>query len=508
MTPRFRALLLVAVATPAVPLAGQRGGQPAAAAATAAAPACTIETMQPGSLGIAFLQRQKLVSAKTPDDAAKAVRDAMKSLFDDKNKSNPMGRDYVLAQFFILAAEYGDVQTRGALGMPGDKNAKVDLIVGADSLLQIVEKGVPGCGAEAGQWREMKPYQALVQGAYKMIGAGNADSAEKLARRAQILSKNGAQSYDVLWRVAKAHNDENGQITNLQIAADKLIGDTLNGNVRANFLFTLGQLQQDFANKKTDKAEKARLQHDAAMAYMSVLREFPSAQETPFALQGISIAMTVTNDTSIALAAIDVVKAAIPKYEDVTLAQAGVIATRSGKTADAVTLFDAASKINPYSRDYQYNLAAMMFEAKRAAEMLPVVKRLLALDPSNGDNIMLFAYAFKGLSDLESNAAAKKSLIDSTAYYSKLADEMPHKLVYTEFDRLKDKTVLVGQVENHTKAARSFTIEFEFLGKDGAVLGKQTATVNTVKPSGAGDFTVELPIGGVLGVRYAPLPLK
>jgi tetratricopeptide (TPR) repeat protein len=505
MTSSPRAFLLAALATPAL-LAAQRGG----AAAAPAAPACNIETMTPAPLGIAYLQRQKVVAAKTPEEAKKAIQDAMKQLFDDKNRSNVLGRDYMLAQFFVFAAEYGEVQTRGNLGMPGDKNANVDLIVGADSLFTMVEKAQPLCVSETAQWREYKPYQALVQGAYKQISANNADSAEKLVKRAQVLSKNGAQTYDVLWRVAKAHNDEAGQISNLQMAADKLIGDTLNGNVRANFLFNLGRIQQEFADKKTDKAAKVQLQRDAAKAYMTVIKEFPQSEETPFALQGISVAMTQSNDTSLAVAAVDLVNGATAKYADVTLAQAGVVATRAGKIGEAVALFDAANKVNPYSRDYAYNLAATLFTAKRSAEMLPVVKRLVALDPSNSENVMLFAYAFKGLSDAESNATAKKALIDSVNYYGKVADDMAqvHKLVYTEFDRLKDKTILAGQVENHGKVARTFTIEFEFLGKDGAVLAKQTATVANVAPNGVGDFTVEIPVGGVLGVRYAALPLK
>jgi hypothetical protein len=32
--------------------------------------------------------------------------------------------------------------------------------------------------------------------------------------------------------------------------------------------------------------------------------------------------------------------------------------------------------------------------------------------------------------------------------------------------------------------------------------------VANVAPNGVGDFTVEIPVGGVLGVRYAALPLK
>ena len=69
-------------------------------------------------------------------------------------------------------------------------------------------------------------------------------------------------------------------------------------------------------------------------------------------------------------------------------------------------------------------------------------------------------------------------------------------------------TLLVGSVENRAKDARAYSIDFEFIGKDGTVLQKATATVATVAPGGTGAFKIDVPVGGVFGVRYAPLPLK
>jgi tetratricopeptide (TPR) repeat protein len=506
MIRRYRALALVVFAIPFASLRAQGG----AAAAPAAPPACPVETMQPNPLGIAFLQRGKIVSAKTPDEAMKGIREAMKQIWDDKNKSNPLGRDFLLAQFYVLAMEYGDVQTREKLGIPGDKAASVDLVTGADSLFTIVVKAQPTCATEIEQWREYKPYQALVQAAYKAITAGAIDSAEKMAKRAQILSKAGPQPYDILWRVAQKRGDEAGMIANLNGAIEKLAGDTANAVVRSNFMYNLGRIQMDFADKKTDKAAKMEGYRNAAKAYMAVLREYPASDEAPFALSGIASASTITSDTAMALAAVEVIKAAPSKFSDMALATAGVLSTKAGKTADAVLMFEAATKVNPYSRDYLYNYAAMLYEAKRSAEMMPIVTRLVAIDPSNSENIMLFAFAFKGLSDNEKDPAKKKALIDSTVAYGNVADAMNlvHKVLYTEFDRGKDHTTLRGQVENHGKAAKSYTLDFEFVGKDGAVLAKQSVSVANVPSGGAGDFVVDIPTGGVYGVRYTALPLK
>ena len=508
MTQSTRGFLLLTLGAllvaPVVPVVAQ---QPAAAAAAAPANACPVDLMQPGPLGIASLQRQRVMNAKTAEDAGKGIKDALKQVFDDKTKSNPLGRDLLAGQFLVLGMEFIETSTRGNLGLPGDKNAAVDIPVFVDSLFTGVEKAQPTCVTETEQWRQYKWYQAKIQAAYKAINAGQLDSAEKLAKRALVMSRAGAQGYDVLWRVAKGRGDEAGQLTNLRIAADKLSGDTLNSNVRSNLLFNLGRIQQEWAEKKQGEA-KARQYHESGETFLQEMKEFPSADETQYAVQMLGMAFTMSKDTTQVVSALSMMKANSAKYSDFALAQAAVLATRLSRTADAVALFEAAQKFNPWQRDYLYNYAAMLYESKRSEEMQPVLRKLIALDPSNPDNILLFAYSFKGLSDNEKDAAKKKALIDSVAYYGKIADEMPHKVSYTEFDRLAEKTSLKGQIENKSTKDRSFVIEFDFLDKTGASVGKATANVGPVKPNGLGDFAVEIPKGGVSGVRYMALPLK
>lgn len=506
MTRRLRALSLFALAAPVFALSAQQPAAKPGAAATAPAPdPCPIELMQPTGLGIANLQRPKLANVKTADDANKVMRDVSKLLFDKKQEENPMGRDLLMAEFVTFYVQFADSAKRGDIGFPGDKNQYVDLFKYADSLFTIIEKGEPKCKGTVLQWRNYKPYTDRIRAAYAAVAAGAADTAEKLADRAMILNHDGPQPYDILYRVAKIRKDEAKEISYLQTAADKLEGDTLNGNVRSNFLFTLGRMQQEFGEAKTDKAQKDKLYRDAAKAYLTELKEFPSGDETPFAMQGISISANVLGDTSISNAAVAIIKAAPEKYADQTIGQAGVLLTAAGKTADAVTFFAMAAKMNPYFRDYQYNLAAMMYESKQAADMVPVVHKLVDLDPSNPDDYQLFTYGFKGVSDVTKDPAVKKAAIDSVMYYGKMSEDMPQRLVYTDFERQPNRTLLTGTVENRAKDARSFSIDFEFIGKDGAVLQKTTATVPTVAPGATGTFKVDIPIGGVLGVRYAAL---
>ena len=180
--------------TLAMVLAAPLGAQQKAAAAAAAPPACDIEQMQPQQLAMAAIGRSKVVGAKSADDGIKGIRDGLKNVFDKATAQNQLGRDYLAAQYLVMAIEFGgEVQTRGNLSLPGDKNQQVDLVVMADSLLTMVEAAKPACKEETVQWREYKPFANRVRAAYDALQKNNLDSAEKSAARALILSKAAPQ---------------------------------------------------------------------------------------------------------------------------------------------------------------------------------------------------------------------------------------------------------------------------------------------------------------------------
>src|SRR5262249_39438567 len=104
------------------------------------------------------------------------------------------------------------------------------------------------------------------------------------------------------------------------------------------------------------------------------------------------------------------------------------------------------------------------------------------------------------------DAAMKKAYTDSAVAYSGKSDNMKMKVTYTNFDRGAKTTQLQGEVENRDKAAKSYTIEFEFVDKTGATVEKKSVTVGPVAPNATGNFSVDLDKGGVAGVKYAPLP--
>ncbi|MCC7195162.1 MAG: hypothetical protein IT356_06360 [Gemmatimonadaceae bacterium] len=489
----FTGALLVAL-----PVAAQ---QPAAAP-----PACDVDQMSPGSLAIAAIARNKAVQAKSPDEGMKTVRDAMKNIFDKQSNENPIGRDYSAAQFMILAIEFGgEVQPRGNLNLPGDKKAPIDLVVAADSLFKIVETAKPGCKEDAEQWRQYKPYASRIKAGYEALAANQLDSAQHSAERAMILSREAPQAFDLLWRLAAARGDDATQLKYLRLTVDKLASDTANARTRANLLFNLGRIQQDLA-EKAPAGQKAALLKGATDAYLEVISQYPGGEEAPYAVNGISVAWALTQDSTGALAAI---KAALPQLShmsDQTASQMAILATRLNHSAEAAQFFKDAVDANPYWRDYLYNYAATLFDLKKPQEMLGVVGKLLDLDPSNPDNVLLNAYAYKGLADAATDAAIKKAYTDSAVAYTGKSDAMKTKVSFGSFDRGRAKTQLKGEIENRDKAARSYTLDLQFLDKSGAVIETKSVTVGPVAPNATGAFDVEVAKGGVMGVKYAPIP--
>jgi predicted Zn-dependent protease len=375
----------------------------------------------------------------------------------------------------------------------------------ADSILTAVEAAKPGCKEEIGQWREYKPYANRVQAAYAALQAKNLDSAERSAMRALVLSKESPQPYDVLWRTYAEKKDNPNQVKYLKLAVEKLGADTANAKIRSNLMFNLGHMQQGFT-ETAQGAEKDMYWKGAAEAFLQVIKEHPGSNETPFAVRGISDQWALTQDSSFALAALVAGRPLMGRMSDMGLAQTGMLAMRLQHTADAAEYFKAATAANPYQREYLYNYAAVLFDLKKSEEMIPVVGNLLKLDPSNPDNVLLYAYAYKGLADGTTDAAKKKAWTDSTIAYSAKSDNMKHKVSITGLDRGDESTSVELEIENKDKAAKSYTVELEFLDKTGAVVEKTTVNIGPVQPNAMGKGKAEIKKGGVAGVRYAPLP--
>src|SRR5262252_7131261 len=111
----------------------------AAAAATAGAQqkACEIDEGSPNQVVRAMLDLQVAQGASKPDDAAKALRDAVKLLNEGDKSKNPVGRSFVFGKTLVLWMNQPNMSSgiapRSALGFTTEPTATFDLIAAIDS---------------------------------------------------------------------------------------------------------------------------------------------------------------------------------------------------------------------------------------------------------------------------------------------------------------------------------------------------------------------------------------
>ena len=226
--------------------------------------------------------------------------------------------------------------------------------------------------------------------------------------------------------------------------------------------------------------------------------------------------------------------------------QAAVVAARASQTQDAIKLFEAAYKTNPYHRDVLYNLARLYMLDSMYAKGLPIAKQLVAVDPANSDNFQLLAIGWAAMqkeytkklraqdstakalgnkANTARAATAQKAYIDSAARvqplikaysdsvkqavdsaikYSDLMTKLPVRISFTEFTSTDAKTTLSGSLTNNADTDKSYTLKIDFVDKTGAVVATASVPVGPVKAHSSAAFSAVGNAPGIVAFKYAP----
>src|SRR5262249_49393668 len=194
---------------------------------------------------------------------------------------------------------------------------------------------------------------------------------------------------------------------------------------------------------------------------------------------------------------------------------------------------EAAYKKNAYHRDVLYNLSIMYLNGDKYDKAIPVVRGLVSVDPSNGENYRLFTIAYaneqKAFNEKIKayNAKAKgtkvakqqkafedtarfyfdsaKAVADSALRYNNLAEAFPVKVQFNEFSSQDDKSTLGGSIANNSDQPQTYSMKVDFLDATGKTVSTQTANVGPVAPGQTGKFSVTGAGPGIAAFRYAPL---
>lgn len=461
-----------------------------------------------GSVGRAQFSMERAISAIQGNaSATRDLQDVIRALADDKT-DNPLARNYILGEAYILMLTQPGVSVespRSVLGLTTNPTATINLFASADSAFNVVEKMAPACVPLVNQWRQHKPWVNTLNSAFNALNAGNLDSADFYAKRALLIEHRSPYGYSVLGSIAAQRKDlvAANEYWNKALAAAGT--DSIYADVKLKTMFEQADALSQATNAATG-ADKARYAHDAIKAWQAYLSTATDDYRVAETVDRLANLYRIAGDSA-SIPNIYAPMLANPgRYGENTLIHAGVAATRNGHALDAAKLLEAAKLINPYSRDVLYNLALTYFGTNQPAKMFPIVKDLVAIDPSNPDDQLLYAFAYQALyKSAAKDAKLKKIYTDSLIYYNGLSENAPVKVMVTDFLRGEKETTLGGTIENRSATTKSYTLSVEFLDKTGAVVGSQEIPVGPVAAKSTQKFKLTIPKGGVYGFRYKPL---
>jgi tetratricopeptide (TPR) repeat protein len=498
-------LLTAATIVSAVPAFAQNPA-PATAAAQPQA-TCEIEQGKPQTIARATLSLTRANAAMKGGDPTKDLKDVVSTLTAPNLKNeNPVGRAFLLASAYVLLLEQPGIQAvspRSAVGIATDPANTIDLFSAADSAITVVENSSPACAAYMAPFRQQKAWLDVTNAAINALNANKLDSAEVYARRSLTLERKSPYAYTVLASVAKSRKNMPAVLEYSKQVIATAGDDTTYADVKERAQYEIASTLMDRV-KAASPAEKKAIAKEAIAAWTPLALTQDNIQGT-VAIRNLRELYIAAGD-SMQIGKIYADMIADPaKYGEGALLQAGVVASQFKRPDDAALLFEAVTKKNPYSRDALNNIAASLLQAGDNDKAGTYIDKLVALDPSNPDNYMLYAFQYAGKLKGKVDAKTQKIYNDSLVYWNTKSEKLPVKVSFNEFSRNSEGTTLAGEIENRSTTPKTYTMTVDFIGFKGEVLFTETATVGPVAPKAKKEFRLTNKGTGVAGYRYKPL---
>jgi tetratricopeptide (TPR) repeat protein len=471
--------------------------------------------------------------------AATALSSAVKQLESAEGGADMApGRSLLLGQTLaIWLGQPGMSPTpkRGTLGFTRDPETTIDLVGAIDSLFTAVETAKPNCVELTHGYRGGLPgYINLANAAINALNAEKLDSAEYYGRQANRLFPGSPYGTMVLGNVASKRGNNAKAIEYYGLAAAAAAKDSTYRDVERQMLYNTGTLYLSDANAATG-ADRATAARHAAESYRRLLA-VPGTKGLYLTSGRTSYqnALLLSGDTAAFAATYAPMLAAPTSYDYLDLLNSAVAAARANKPADAAKLFEASLAQNPYSRDALFNLGLTYLSMDQNEKVVPVVTRLVALDPANPENYNLAARSF--LAQAKAAKDAKKlpqvaAFNDSTMQWYGRGNKLPVEVSFTQLNPTDKEMVIGGTVTDRRdkidvaaetaapvkgakkgaapKAAAKptfpptpVTLKFEALDTKGNVVGSQSVTTEALSPGAKASFNLTIPAVNAAGFRY------
>lgn len=524
----------------------------AAAVAGAQDKSCEVNESRPTAVGRATLAVQVAQSTQDPAAAAKQLAAAVKGLTENAERmDNQAGRNLVLGKALVLWSLQPNVElvtTRGALGYTTNPTGTIDLVAAIDSAFKVVETSNPECVAETARWRGQKPWVNLVNQAIERLNADDIDAAEAAADRAIQLNPYGPYGYVIKGQILQKRQRATEAFEMYKKGIETASADTAYTDIRRQSIVYLGNLAADSAEMGTDVAAKRPYIEAARNAFDQILKDPGATEFRANAQSGMCRVMIASGDTATIRQVYSepITNPGPMSYAD--LMNAGVCLARAEMVPEATRIFRAALEKNTHHRDALSNLAIMLVNAENYDEAVPIVTRLVAVEPNNPENLQLLVMSYAGIAkrtrDLRAagsrstatkagakagatktgakaaapagprlSAAVLDSLFRIEAAYTDSAvkanerrEKLAFKVALTEFTSTEEKAVVGGTVQNNGSETRTVTMKVEFLDRTGKVIATKDVEVNA--PAGrAARFQATVTPGNkeITAFRYAPV---
>lgn len=474
------------------------------AALSAQTAECKINDSSPYQVNGAKQYVISAAAAKRPDEVPKHLQNAVRVLTDNPERiNNEIGRQYMLLRAYSQWLQQdGTPMTmkRGDLGLSQNPSGTHNLLLAVDSAANAVQKAMPQCTATVGQYRN-KFLGEILNKSIQALNADQPDSAAYYAQTSLLVASTDPRPWNVLTSVYS----KKGLTDSSMIAMSKVIElsgtDTAFAKVKQQSRYNLAVLML----QRAEGREAAAKDQDIAAA-RGLLEAY--LKETPGdagAQQALGRVLRMSGDTTAVVALFKEMVDTPDKFTDVQLFEAASNASASGQDVNAVKLFEAGLRKNPYHRVALLNLANTLFGMKDADRMGPVVQRVMAIDPNYDTGWRLMAGYWQLRSRAETDAAKKKVWNDSTLFYLDRQAKTNPRVDITLAGRSGTAYELQGTLTNEGAATASYTIKFELLDAAGAVVGTKDVAVGPVEAKSNATFSVKVDAPKAVAFRYSPL---
>lgn len=487
--------------------------QPGGVAAT-----CTVDQNSPRELGKVVGNLEIAKIGKSPADQQKVFFEAMKELETKPERfaKNPAGYNSVLAQILMTIGKEPAFAlaptTRGAVGLVTNPTEAYDVMVELDKAMKAVVAAAPSCEAEMTNNRQNEPWLANVKASLDAMSAGKMDSAEYFAKRSMLMTSANPYAHYVLANTANAKSDKATAILHWNHVVERAGTDSNYADLKANSQFYAAMSTLEVANEKSG-AEQVELARKAAAAMKAILTATPNHPDAVNLLNGQVDALTLAKDTAAIPAVYTDILAKPEAASEYMLLNAGVIASRANRSADAEKLFEATLTKNPYSRDALFNLAGRYQGTNQHAKLLEKARTLLTIEPNNQDVYMLIAYAAQETRNAvkadPKNVAkvnAEKALwLDTLKTYQSAAEKLPVKVEITGFSTAAASATLKLSLEAMQAAGGSYAVTVDFLDREGKVVTTATESSGPLKQGEKKEVSLKGEGANIVGYRYKPI---